>query len=68
MDTRAKEILRRDLQPVPHVLDDSYAIFLKNFLYREVDPSTKRKQFQADIEIEELDCYDEVRDFIFEHE
>ena len=65
LETRSQEILRRELRYVPHILDDRYPRFLTNFLYREVDPSTKRKQFQADITIDELDCYDEVQDFLF---
>ena len=61
LETRSQEIL----QSVPHILDDHYPTFLLNFLYREVDPSTKRKQFDADISVDALDCYDEVQDFLF---
>ena len=52
LETRSQEILRRELQSVPHILDDHYPKFLRNFLYREVDPSTKRKQFEADISVD----------------
>jgi len=51
---------------VPTILDDTYPVFIKDFLYHLVDPAANFRQFQVDMEYEDLDCYDEVSEFLFE--
>jgi hypothetical protein len=50
---------------VPAILDPTYPLFIKNFFYHQLDPSAKFRQFEVDMDYDDLDCYDEVSDFLF---
>lgn len=66
VDTYAKEHVRRELRHVPRVMDTRWKKTLTGFLFHQVNPDNKHRAFQVDVENDELDCYDEVKDFIFE--
>ena len=64
VETKQKEHLRH-LIDVPPILDHTYPVFIKDFLYRQLDPASKFRQFVVDMEYDDLDCFDEVEQFIF---
>ena len=65
LDVKAKEYLRREIVGVPKILDLGYPKFLTNFLFAQVGPRAHFKDFRVDMEYTDLDCFDEVEDFIF---
>ena len=54
------------LEEVPYVLNEDYVTYMENYLNRIIDPSISSTDFPIDIVVEDLDYYEEVRDFIFE--
>lgn len=65
VEIKQKEHLKRELRIVPKLWDDSYPDFIRKFLFQQVDPRSKFKDFRVDMDYTDLDCYDEVEDFIF---
>ena len=55
-----------ELKEVEYILNDDYLTYMKNYLNRIVDPSVPATDYYADVEVENLDCYEEVRNFIFD--
>ena len=50
---------------MPYVLSGDVMAEIRTFIERLLDPRRPSRNFIADIEIEDLDHYDDVRDFIF---
>ena len=55
-----------NLFEVQYVLSHDYISYMQRFLHRLVDPDVSYKEFMIDGEVSGLDCFDDVRAFIFE--
>ena len=50
VDTKQQEYLRREIIWVPQLWDDAYASFIRDFLFKQVDPATQFKDFRVDMD------------------
>jgi len=61
----SKEILRRELKPVRYVMAGNYLEYISEYLEKMLSPTQYWTPFEADVELDDLDGFDEVEDFIF---
>ena len=54
------------LKEVEYVLYGDYITYMRKYLNRIADPKIYSKDFRIDGSVADLDCYDQVCDFIFE--
>ena len=54
-----------ELKEVTYVLNDDYVDYMNNYLKRIINPEVRVTEFHVDARAGELDCYDDVSDFIF---
>ena len=54
------------LKEVEYVLNDDCITSMEQYLQRIADPTVYSKDFSIDGEVEDLDCYLQVRNFSFE--
>ena len=54
-----------ELKEVDYLLSDDFVTYMEKYLYRIVDPSVFSKDFDVDLEPPDLDCYEDICDFIF---